>query len=83
MNEIVAPLSNDELTVLMIAKRGEYMIPIGRWEMPIKSLTARGLMRRLDDVNYVITDAGMKASEAAEDDAIRDFVKTGRRWAGA
>lgn len=64
--EIIHPLSDDERTVLMIAAQGESMIPIGRWEGPIKRLTALGYMRRLDDVNYVITDAGRSAIDAAE-----------------
>lgn len=83
MSEIITPLNIDERAVLLIAMRGESMIPIGRWKEPILSLAARGLMRRRDDVNYVITDAGMKASEVAEDDATREFVKTGQRAFGA
>jgi hypothetical protein len=77
--ETIAPLTEDERAVLMIAERGEYMIPMGRWERPIKSLAARGFMRMIDSVNYVITEAGRLASSAAEDDAIRDWLKIGTR----
>ena len=51
-------MTDDEYTVLMIAAEGESMIPIGRWEEPIRTLTLAGLMRKLDQVNYVITQAG-------------------------
>jgi hypothetical protein len=83
MTDIIALLSNDERAVLMIAAQGQYMIPIGRWELPIKALTARGYMRMLDAVNYVITPAGLAASEAAEDDAIRGMINAGNRAYGA
>ena len=83
MNEIIVPLTDDERSVLMIAAEGEYMIPMGRWEVPIKSLAARGYMRMLDAVNYVITPAGRVASEAAENDAIRGMINAGNRAYGA
>ncbi len=54
-------MTNDELTVLMIAAEGGSMAPIGRWEKPIRDLVSRGLMRKHDGVNYVITSAGMDA----------------------
>ena len=38
-------LSEDELTVLLIAARGEPMMPIGRWKVPAESLVARGLLQ--------------------------------------
>jgi hypothetical protein len=40
-------------------------------------------MRMLDAVNYVITPAGLAASEAAEDDAIRGMINAGNRAYGA
>ena len=83
MNEIIAPLNEEERAVLMIAAQGQYMIPIGRWEAPIKSLAARGYMTKLDDVNYVITAAGREASDSAETDALRDYINAGRRAFGA
>jgi hypothetical protein len=78
----IAPLSDDERTVLMIAVQGQYMIPTGRWKEPILALTRRGFMRKLDEVNYVITEAGRAASDTAEDDAIRDYLKIGRKFGG-
>ena len=38
-------LSNDEMSVLMIAAQGQTMLPIGRWEEPTKSLAAKGFMK--------------------------------------
>jgi hypothetical protein len=80
VNEIIAPLSEDERAVLMIAAQGQYMIPIGRWEQSVKALTARGFLRKLDNVNYVITEAGRKASEDAETDAFNGLFKVSRRY---
>lgn len=59
-------LTDDEYTVLLIAVQGESMIPIGRWEVPIKNLAKRGLMFRHDDVNYGITYAGRAAARTRE-----------------
>lgn len=82
MTNIIAPLSADERAVLMIAAAGQSMIPIGRWEAPVRSLHARGFLRMIDEVNYVITATGRAASEAAEDDAVRDVIKINNRIAG-
>lgn len=68
-------MTTDELTVLMIAVGGESMIPIGRWEAPIRALTERGLLRALDAVNFVITDAGRAAVKAEEKEADQAFTK--------
>ncbi len=68
-------MTDDEMTVLMIASQGESMIPIGRWETPIRALTERGLMRSFDSVNYVITDAGTKAMQAEEREREGDFAR--------
>lgn len=71
-------LTDDEYTVLLIAAQGEHMIPIGRWETPIKNLHARSLMRKIDDVNYVITQSGRDAAETrehADDNLLRDVFK--------
>ena len=40
IGKTMTDLSQDELTVLMIAATGERMMPIGRWEAPAKSLVA-------------------------------------------
>ena len=74
-------MTDDEYTVLMIAAEGESMIPIGRWEEPIRTLTLAGLMRKLDQVNYVITQAGrcaMVDEESQRDGALKK-VLTSRR----
>lgn len=54
-------LTQDEFTILLLAEKGESMIPIGRWKKPILELTERGLMRRFDEVNYGITLEGREA----------------------
>jgi hypothetical protein len=40
----VTDLTPDEKTVLLIAARGEPMIPIGRWKGPTEALIARGYL---------------------------------------
>ncbi len=78
-------MTNDEMTVLMIAAEGESMIPIGRWEKPIHDLTDRGLLRKLDAVNYVITSKGTDALQAEEkqrDGEFANALKTRQRAAG-
>ena len=72
-------LSQDELTVLLIAAKGESMIPIGKWGKAIKDLAARGLMRATDDANYFITEAGRKAQVDTEDADIRAMIVTNNR----
>ena len=57
-------VTDDEFTVLMIAAKGEYMLPIGRWKLPIEALTERGLMvgQHLNGgLQYTITRAGKAA----------------------
>jgi hypothetical protein len=68
-------LTQDELTVLMIAAEGESMMPIGRWEAPTKSLVAKGYLHVNDKFNNVITEAGRQAAEQADNANIRDMVK--------
>jgi FkbM family methyltransferase len=67
-------MTNDEMTVLMIAAEGESMIPIGRWEKPIHDLAQLGLMSKLDSTNYVITPAGREAVKAEEQQRDGDFA---------
>lgn len=76
---VIAPLTDDERTVLMIACRGQYMIPHGRWREPVLTLAARGFLQKLDDVNYVITAAGRAASDTTEDDVMMEFAKARAR----
>jgi hypothetical protein len=68
----MSELSQDEVTVLLIAKEGQSMIPIGRWEKPTLDLAAKGLLRRADAVNYFITDKGLQAIQQRDDE---DFKK--------
>lgn len=68
-------LTQDELTVLLIANLGESMMPIGRWEKPIQSLLARGYIRAADKFNNFITDAGRKAVTRDEDDTARQMIE--------
>src|ERR1700722_17335069 len=72
-------LTDDEFTLLEIASHGESMIPIGRWERPLKSLAKKGLMFANDSVNYVITEAGRTAlgghKQEVDTDWAHSFVK--------
>lgn len=75
-------LSQDELTVLLIAAKGEPMIPIGRWKVPTESLIARGYMQPrkhpgdpTGHFNNYITAAGQAAVEKAEDEPLREMVQ--------
>ena len=72
----MSDLSSDELTILMIADKGESMMPIGRWEAPVKSLLARGYLHANDKFNNVITDAGRQAVIQDEDGTARQMIDT-------
>ena len=70
-------LTQDEFTVLLLAGKGESMIPIGRWKEPILALTERGLMTRCNEVNYEITSLGRAAVAEryeADDASLRDLL---------
>jgi hypothetical protein len=69
-------LTQDELTVLLIAAEGESMMPIGRWEAPVASLVAKGYLHSNDKFNNFITDAGRKAAEAQDNANIRELTET-------
>lgn len=84
----MADLTNDELTVLMIAAEGEPMMPIGRWEAPCKSLVKKGLLQPTPSSgdlagmhNLRITEAGRAAATRGEDDSIRDLITVNNRIA--
>ena len=69
----MSDLSQDELTVLLIAAKGEPMIPIGRWKQPTEQLIARGYIKPrghpgdpTGHFNNYITPAGQAAVEASE-----------------
>jgi hypothetical protein len=70
-------LTNDDMSVLMIAARGEYMLAIGRWEGSVKSLAKRGLLK-CEMLNggpqYTITDAGRQAMQQGDDENIRAMI---------
>jgi hypothetical protein len=68
-------MTDDEMTVLLIAAQGESMIPIGRWEQPILALTERGLMQRNDASNYGITEKGKRAVKQEETERDAALVK--------
>jgi len=71
----MADLTQDEVTVLMIAAEGESMMPIGRWEAPVESLIKKGYLHRADKFNNYITDAGRHAVQLQEDANIESLVE--------
>lgn len=70
-------LTDDERTVLMIAAEGESMMAVARWEKPIESLVAKGLMCRHDKFNHVITPEGREAIKGVEDEPYRQMLDLG------
>lgn len=78
----MSDLSQDELTVLLIAAKGEPMMPIGRWKAPTESLVKLGYMKphpnRFDPSGYFnvyITPEGQAAVEKAEDAPFREMLQ--------
>ncbi len=59
-------LTDDEFSILLIAARGESVMPIGRWEKPVESLVAKGFLKQHDRHNNTITPAGRVALEKRE-----------------
>ncbi len=66
-------LSRDEETVLLIAAKGESMMPIGRWKAPTENLIAQGLLIRQPHAgdptgafNCVISRKGREAASAID-----------------
>lgn len=72
-------LSDDELTILMIAERGESMMAIAHWKAPVESLVQKGYLqsRGGDNFNCVITNAGRAAVKEAEDAPLRAMIEAG------
>lgn len=77
----MSDLSQDELTVLLIAAKGEPMIPIGRWKPAVEKLIARGYMKPLSHsgdptghFNNYITPEGQLVVERADDDSFREML---------
>jgi hypothetical protein len=82
----MSDLSADELTVLMIAARGESMMSIGRWKAPTESLIARGYLRPRPSNgdpeghhNAVITDEGRAVCKVEEDAPFKALIETGSK----
>lgn len=75
-------ITDDELTVLLIAAQGESMMPIGRWEKPVEALVAKGYLRANDRFNNVITPEGkavLADREKQDDEVYRDILRMGNR----
>jgi hypothetical protein len=74
-------LTDDELTVLMIASRGESMMAIGRWKQPTERLIAKGYLqsRGGDNFNCIITEAGRAACKEGEDAPYKAMIETGSK----
>ena len=72
-------LSQDELTVLLIAAEGESMMAIGRWEAPINSLVEKGFLTKGDKFNARITLAGRMAAKKDEDANYAAMLETGTK----
>lgn len=80
----MSDLSADELTVLLIAAKGEPMIPIGRWKAPMESLVRRGYIAPhphsgdpTGHFNHHITPQGQAAAdgeETAYDQQLGDLI---------
>ena len=77
-------MTNDEKTVLLIAAKGEPMMPIGRWRAPAEALVGKKYLKPSPHdgdptgfFNLRITAAGRQAVEEIErgdDEALRDMV---------
>ena len=79
-------ISDDEFSVLMIAKQGQSMIPIGRWTSPVLKLAQRGLLQCVYSVNYVITPQGeamCDERDRSDDDSFRQILESGNKIANA
>jgi hypothetical protein len=79
----MSDLSQDELTVLLIASKGEPMMPIGRWREPTVNLIARGYMKPrphpgdpTGHFNNYITPEGMAVAQQNDGDVVRDAGMT-------
>jgi len=82
MNDIIQPLQGDERIVMEILASGGSISPIGRWEAPVKSLIAKGLVNLDDPANTSLTDAGREtwegvvaAQETLDDDFARGLIE--------
>jgi len=75
-------VTDDEFVVLMIAAKGEYMLPIGHWKPSIEALTQKGLMCS-QHINggpqYLITRAGRDAIHEREQEETVQFANASAR----
>lgn len=67
-------LTQDEYTILLIARDGQSLAAIGRWEKPVNALTERGLLERFDKFNHIITAAGRKEVDRTDDEVAADLI---------
>ncbi len=58
--QIIEPLTQDEITVLEICCEGAVIAEIGRWEEPVLSLVKKGYLAG-QKFNYTITETGRGA----------------------
>ena len=82
----MSEISDDDFSVLMIAKQGQSMIPIGRWKSPVLKLAQRGLLQCVDSVNYVITPQGeamCDERDRSDDDSFRQILESSNKIANA
>jgi hypothetical protein len=70
-------LSDDEITILMIAAQGESMMAIAHWKAPVESLIQKGYLqsRGGDNFNCVITEAGRAACK--DDATFKAMIEAG------
>ena len=73
----MSDLTQNELTVLLIAAKGEPMMPIGRWKAPAESPVAKGFLKPRAHAgdptgffNLHITDTGRAEVTCAERDDV-------------
>lgn len=76
-------LTQDELTVLLIAAQGESMMPIGRWEAPVENLVKRGYLARADKFNNYITPEGRAVAEAQDNANHKAVIEARNEVVGA
>ncbi len=80
-------LSNDEFAVLLIAREGEPMIPIGRWKPAVERLVELGYLSPrpspqdpTGQFNCVITPKGREAAEKRDQNDQDDFANAVKRF---
>lgn len=87
MNEIQAPLTEDEAACLMIMKEGVALLalPYSRWEKPIRGMLRRGFVQRQNmkggGDEYVITDTGRAVCDAWENQSLIDVINVNNKVA--